>query len=191
MQSAAYELSYLQAGVELLEPYLMSQDIYWPIQATPNAGDPPYPSLTLGGLLLAQARLSSTTLPIDLQPIQDRVQHEFDALQTHWRVAWERKAVREFHARLKQWADYLDEYRSDPENNVDRYAYEVSRRVMLNLLDPYAGKAPSSEKELVHRLDMLLQAVFLPGDFIWDSWQKSAFSPQLYWYLYGRLRESM
>lgn len=186
--NAAYELNYLRAGVDLLEPYLLSNDVYRPVRATTNAGDPPYPSLTLGGLLLARARLSSAMLPADLQAERDRVLIELDALRAHWQVAWERKAGREFDARLKQWADYLDEYHSDPENNADRYGYEVGRRVMLHLLDPYAREASQAEKDLIHRLDILLHAVFLPGEFIWDEWQKPAFSPQMYWYLYGKIR---
>ena len=188
LQSATYELNYLRAGVELLEPYLMSKDIYRPMRVTPKTGEPPYPSLTLGGLLLTKAKLSSAMFPADLQAERDRILIELDALQTHWQVAWERKAEREFYARLKQWADYLDESRTDPENNADRYAYEVGRRVMLHLLDPYTRKAPRAEKDLVHHLDTLLHAVFLPGEFIWDDWQKPTFSPQIYWYLYGKIR---
>ncbi len=37
MSSAAYELGYLKAGMELLESYLQSNDLYWTIARKPTA----------------------------------------------------------------------------------------------------------------------------------------------------------
>jgi len=191
MPDAAYELEYLKAGMGLLESYLLSQDVYWTLQASPPPGGPAYPSLTLGGLLLAHARLDSTELSGELRARRDHIRQEFEAMQAHWRVAWEKKAVREFHARLNLWRDYLEEYRSNPKSNAGRYAYEVSRRVMLHLLQPFAGDAPQAEKVMLRGLDSLLRSVFLPGWFIWENWLESAFPAQLYWYLYGSLRDTL
>jgi hypothetical protein len=191
MQDAAYELDYLKAGMGLLESYLFSQDVYWTLQTSPPGGRPAYPSLTLGGLLLAQTRLSSTRLSGELRAERDRVRPEFEAVQARWRVAWEKKAVREFHARLNLWRDYLEEYRSNPKSNADRYSYEVSRRVMLHLLQPFARDAPQAEKDMLRGLDSLLQSVFLPGGFIWEDWLESAFPAQPYWYLYGSMRDTL
>lgn len=191
MPDAAYELEYLKAGMGVLESYLFSNDVYWTLQASPPAGGPAYPSLTLGGMLLAQTRLSSTRVSGELQSERDHVLQEFEAIQVHWRVAWEKKAVREFHARLNLWRDYLEEYRSNPKNNADRYLYEVNRRVMLHLLQPFAGDAPQAEKEMLRGLDSLLKSAFLPGRFAWEDWVEPAFPAQPYWYLYGKLRDTL
>jgi len=191
MPDAAYDLQYLKAGMGLLESYLFSQDVYWTIQASPPPGEPAYPSLTLGGLLLAQARLNSTELSDELRGERDHLRLEFGTLQTRWRVAWEKKAAREFHARLNLWRDYLEEYRANPKSNADRYSYEVGRRVMLDLLEPFARDVPLAEKEMLRGLDSLLRSVFLPDGFIWEDWLKAAFPAQPYWYLYGSLRDTL
>jgi hypothetical protein len=191
MPDAAYDLDYLKAGMGLLESYLFSQDVYWTIQTNPPAGKPAYPSLTLGGLLLARARLNSNELSDDLRGERDGLSLEFGTLQTRWRVAWEKKAAREFHARLNLWRDYLEEYRANPKNNADRYSYEVGRRVMLHLLQPLARDAPPAEKEMLRGLDALVRSVFVPGGFIWEDWLESAFPAETYWYLYGSIRDTL
>lgn len=190
MPGPAYEISYLQNTLELLEKYVLSADIYWPVRSAPEAGELPFPSLTLGGVLLSLARLSSTTISDQHQAMREQLRGDIESIAIRWRVAWESKAVREFHARLILWRDYLDEYRSNPENNTDRYSYEVNRRVMLHLLEPYVEHAPEAEKEMLRGLDQLLKATFQAGEFIWDAWLESAFPPQPYWYLFGKLRGS-
>jgi hypothetical protein len=181
-------LGYLDAGVKILEKYLFSPDIYWSMGVAPPRGEPPYPSLTLGGLLLAQARLRSPALGPDLQWAREQLDRELEMMQRRWRTAWENKATREFHARLFLWRDYLEEYRSNPSNHKDRYSYEVGRRVMLQLLEPYAVAVPAAERDMLHGLDELLRAVFVPGDFIWEAHLEAVFPSQPYWYLYGQPR---
>jgi hypothetical protein len=55
MASLEYDLGYLQSALSTLEDYLLSADLYWSIGDNPPKGEPPYPSLTLGNVLLAQA----------------------------------------------------------------------------------------------------------------------------------------
>ena len=52
-----YDLRYLSAGLNLLEKYLISDEIFWPMDIHPPEGEYAYPSLTFDGLLLAQAKL--------------------------------------------------------------------------------------------------------------------------------------
>ena len=189
MSSAAYELGYLKAGVELLDSYLQSNDLYWAIAASPPPGEPAYRQLTLGGLLLNEQRLQARSLPRDMEiPCQETVTRLKEAI-SHRPVAWERKASREFGSRLKMWGNFLNEYREDPENHADRYAFEVERRVMLQLLEPYARDAHPAEHELLSSLDGMLKAVLVPGEFIWDAAVIGAFRKELFWYLYGKLRK--
>src|SRR3989304_5754201 len=56
MPTLEYDLGYLRAALTVLDDYLLSADLYWSIGNSPPRGEPPYPSLTLGGVLLAQAR---------------------------------------------------------------------------------------------------------------------------------------
>ena len=188
MASQEYDLGYLHAALPVLERYLMSPDVYWSLAATPPPGYPAYPQLTLGNLLLTQRRSVTRQDTPDRQGEQDRLERELSAVQFRWKVAWEKKATREFSARLRLWNNFLEEYRNDPEDNVDRYSYEVSRRVMLTLLDPEASIAPTVEHELLAGLDGLLRTAFISGDFIWERDIASGFPTDQFWYLYGKLR---
>jgi hypothetical protein len=186
--SATYELPYLQSGIDLLEDYLLSADIYWSIGINPPAGEAPYPMLTLGGVLLFRLRASCKELDYYSQMLYDRLRDEIDATHMRWRVAWENKATREFHSRLLLWRDYLGEYRRSPSNNAGRYSYEVNRRVILDLLASEAVGVPSSEKELLVALDRFLRGVFINGEFVWEDECSDAFPKDPYWYLWGKLR---
>ena len=57
MKSFEYDLRYIQAGLDSIEEYLLSDEVFWPLSAHPPEGAPEYPRLTLDGLLLSKARL--------------------------------------------------------------------------------------------------------------------------------------
>ena len=188
MSSAAYELGYLKAGIDILEAYLLSSDLYWTMGASPPPGEPAFRQLTLGGLLLNEHRLQARHLPPALESERQECYTKLQDFIYHHRVAWERKAAREFQARLKLWTGFLNEYRDDPQNHADRYAYEVERRVMLQLLTPYTRDVPRAEQDMLVSLDRLLETVLLRGSFIWDADVIGSFDQATYWYLYGELR---
>lgn len=191
MPSIEYDLNYLKAGVQALEDYLLSSDLYWPIGIREPRGETPYPRLTLGGILLAQARLHAhKDLSDEQKAMLASLDGQIEATRSKWKVAWGKKAANEFRSRLRLWSNFLDEYRDNPAANVDRYAYEASRRVQLHLLGPQADQVPQAELELLSGLDQLLHASLLRGDFIWDSRLAAGFPNDPYWYLYGNLKAS-
>jgi hypothetical protein len=187
MPSANYDLGYLKAAVDLLREYLLSDEIYWQLNASAPSGEPAYPSLTLGGLLIAQARIQARALTSRQQTQYTQLVQKIDLLRTKWRSAWERKSKKEFQARLNLWRDFLDEYRRDPDDNADRYAYEVSRRVMLQLLEKEIDQLPKPESVLLSGLDGILSGLLTTGEFIWDEKLASGFPRGEYPYLYGNL----
>jgi len=182
-----YDLRYLRAGIELLENYLLSQDIYRSLGVGPPAGEPPYPQLTLGWMLLSRRRLQASAVTPAQRSELARLGAELEATRTRWRVAWGGKARAEFRPRLNLWRDFLDEYRAQSEANYDRYGYEVSRRVLLELLQPEAEGLEKADLDMLSGLDGLLKALFQPGEFIWDAALTPAFPAETYWYLYGLL----
>jgi hypothetical protein len=186
MPSVEYDLRYLKAGASSLENYLLSNDLYWPIGASPPAGEPPYPRLTLGAIQIAQKRSHARSLSAEQQAELSRLDELIDAIRARWRSAWKQKAAAEFRSRLNLWRNYIQDYRSNPEGNVDRYAYEVGRRVQLQLLDQEVDDLPETEMKLLDGLDKFLLAVLIPGPFIWESQLEAAFPRDIYWYLYGK-----
>jgi hypothetical protein len=189
MHSADYELRYLEAGIDVLEDYLFSSEIYWPIGATAPAGTTPYPQLTLGGLLLAIKRAQARAADAEQQARLARIEEQIDAVRTRWRSAWGKKAAREYGSRLNLWRDFLEEYRQRPHDNSNRYAYEVRRRVQLQLLEPEADAIPQVQLDLKNGLDKLLYSIFIPGEFIWENDLATSFPADPFWYLYGSLRD--
>ena len=187
MEPSRYPLKFIQAGIDQLENYLLSDLIYWPVGVTAASGQPAYPSLTLGTLLLFIQQAEGLAVSPQQRTELSKLKSELDAIRTHWQAHWGRKAASEFRARIKLWRDFLEEYRRDPEGNYDRYGYEVTRRVMLHWLKQAAANLPSSETHMLDSLDRLLQAMITGSEFIWDETLKPVFPKGTYWYLYGRL----
>jgi len=187
-KSLEYDLRYIQAALEALESYLLSGEVFWPIGINPPAGEPEYPRLTLDGLLLARARVSAHPKTSDQSDQVGKVLTELDLHRTRHRVAWEQKAEQCYQVRLRMWGDYLQEYRDNPGDNADRYAYEVRLRVMLCLLKPELRSLNLAEAQLLSGLDKYLKSVLVGGGFIWDPAIQSGFPGEEYWYLYGKLR---
>jgi len=169
--------AYLEAGIPELDDYLLSDELYWPITA--RGFD--LPRLTIGGILLAKARLEARGERIESLVTQ------LKAVRSKWKVAWETKAGREVQARIRLWGNYLSDYRHNPEGHADAYAHEVRNRVMLHLLLAELP-APPPEQEEMSRLEAVLRANLIPGDFIWEDDLSPGFPRDVYWFLYGKLK---
>jgi hypothetical protein len=191
MPSIEYDLRYLRAALADLEGYLLSKELYWPISAKPPHGDPPYPRFTLGGILIARQSLSGRLLDSTGQEEYQEITRRFDETRAKWRTAWGQKAARSFSARLNQWNSFIDDYRKQPENNFDRFAYEVRKRVMMQLLQPEVDELSAAEAEMAKGLDRVLKTYFLEGKFIWDQDLMPSFPVTQFWYLYGSLSKSL
>ena len=176
--------TYFRAGLQELEAYLLSAELFWPL-----AGSADLPRLTIGGLMLAgkrlQARATSPAGQAELAELEGRLGIQ----RLRWGAVWERKARREAHARLALWRDFLGDYQDSPEIQGDAYPEQVQSRVVLHLL----GKdlpTPPPEYSTLDVLDQLVRTAWLPGGFIWETDLAPAFPAAEYWFLYGKLRSS-
>ena len=191
MPSAEYDLRYMQAAVNQLEEYLLSEILYWPIGVQSPAGAPSFPKLTLGGLLLARKRASVLHKSVAERNQFEQFDTDINRMHAKWTVNWEKKAAREFQARLTLWRNFIEEYRVDPDSQYDRYAYEVGRRVQLELLEHESNSISAAAFDLLKNLDLIIQTSLEPGNFIWENKLKPGFPADPYWYLYGCLPSSM
>jgi len=176
MPTLAQDISYFQAGIESLEAYLLSEELFWPL-----AGD--QPRLTIGGMLLAGKRLKVRAEAGMWVALLARL----EAVRSKWRSAWERKAGREIHARLILWKNFLDELRQNSDPGV--YSQQVQWRVMLQLLGG-GLLIPPHELEALSGLDAILKTFWIPGAFVWEADLSPAFPEPDYWFLYGKLKAS-
>lgn len=191
MSSFDYDLRYLRAGIENLESYLLSDHLYWTMNLRAKVGEPTFPSLTLGNLLLVQARLKAWPKTLQQEAQLGALIPEMEQLRGRWSVAWRQKAEHSLASRIQLWRNYLDEYQRMPDANADRYAYEVMRRVMIDLLQPEADQIPQAVISLISKLDTLLKSFLVPGRFIWNVELSRGFPKKRYWYLYGDLPDEL
>ena len=153
---------YLSAGVPQLEHYLISKELYYPLNLE-------LPQLTLGGILLSIARLGTQAA---------KFEEQVETVRSKWRVAWDAKSNREIRARSELWANYLAEYREDPKSEVPLYSQNVRYRAMLRLLGKFEDDT-----------DAFVKSVFREGRFIWEEECAPNFSREPFWFLYGILKE--
>ncbi len=189
MTGFEYESLYLQAGLKGLEDYLLSDQLFYTLRLAAPPGQPAYPALTLGGVLLFGARASARANQPQRQAILQKITFQLDAQRQRWRVAWERKAAWEFGSRLNQWSQYLNEVRREPEKAAAYYAYEVRLRLMLALLRPEFHQLDPQQSQLLDETDAWLRFLFQKSDFIWENELIPAFPEDKFWYLWGRLKE--
>lgn len=177
VNSIEKDKAYLEAGISEFGNYLLSKELYWPIDARGFS----LPRLTIGGILLAHARLEARGEQIESLTAQ------LDGVRLKRRVAWETKAGREVQARMRLWGNYLADYQHDPGQHADAYPHEVRYRVMLHLLLAELP-APLAEQEALVQLDGVLRTNLPASDFIWDADLGAGFPRDVYWFLYGTLK---
>jgi hypothetical protein len=187
MESLEYNLRYFEAGLTVLEDYLLSSEVFWTIENRALRGEPAFEQFTLGGLLLARAKLLASPMQGEDPMYFQKLDAEYENLRVHWRVAWGRKCQQSFHNRLGMWRNYLEDYREQAEENADRYTYEVRRRAMLTLLQSEAAVIEPAELTLLHTMDQIVRQILIPGRFIWGMSLAGGFPAEEYWYLYGYL----
>lgn len=180
------DISYVEAGLAQLKDYLLASQLFAPLSGSPPSGGE-FPYLTLGGLLMALARLKARARTLAQESNVQKLESELDMLRTRWRVAWGRKASWEFRSRLKQWESYLNEYRQQPEKHAAYYRYEVRWRVTLALLQPETSDLEPAYLEMLGGLDLILETYLHNDAFIWDPDLQPAFPPERFWFLYGDL----
>ena len=182
-----HALHFCIASVAELRDYLLSENLYWPLQSKVFSRQPNKAIMTIGAVLLAMEQARTLALTISQSLELDRVEADLIAQRTSWRSAWENKAQEEFHARLRRWGQYQEDFYRMEENYSPDYCYEVRWRVVLELLITDLNYLTTSDKERLRELDQQLWTILIPGEFIWDSILSSGFPRERYWYLWGNL----
>ena len=181
-----HDLAILQAMSADLPEYLLSEVLFWQMQAPSN-----FPKLSLGYLLLIRARLLATgsQLLSGQQTELARINHAVDAALLKWPVAAEKKAAQELRSRLNLWARFLDESDEDIRAGAENYRHEVNQRVIAALLlSQFPRLADTEEARRLPPLDARLRGKLKAGSFLWPAELQSAFPTAEFWFLYGQLR---
>jgi hypothetical protein len=184
MSTILQDKAFFRTGVQELEDYLLSNEMFWPLSKGKGL-----PRLTLGALLLAEKRLGAYVSSTNDIAAVNRLELQLESIRAKWRVAWQRKAAREVHTRFDQWKNFLEDYRQSPDVQAGEYPEEVQSRVMLHLLGKELSNSPS-EFMALKDLDKFLKDCLISGPFIWARELAPAFPADEYWFLYGKLKSS-
>jgi hypothetical protein len=187
MATTEDHLRYLEGGVDVLDDYLLSSEMFWSVGVPAAEKGVELPRLTMGGLLLARTMVRGSRLTAGQRERFEKVDVQIEGVRTRWRVAWERKCQHSFSSRLTAWRDFLEEYRTQPEEHADQYANAVKFRVMLQLLLKESTQVGEAELGLLSTLDKILRNIIHPGPYIWEAEQAEGFPAEEYWFLYGYL----
>lgn len=181
-----YESNFISSVLTELESYLLGKELFRLTRLSAPSGLPPYPSLTLGTLLLSLLKARALAAHPKQTAQITHLEHEINAYRQRWRSAWEKKAHSEAQNRIAMWRTFLGELFSAPAENLDRYPYEVRQRVMIELLKDEMNIAPDSLQKEIEQSDSLLRGMLKPAQFLWPSELEPSFPAERFWFLWGK-----
>jgi hypothetical protein len=189
MHPIEYNLELGKAILEEIEPFLLSEEIFWPLNRHSKRGMPYFPRLTLGTLLLTLDQLSVQIegMSNSQKRAQQEIQSMLERVRLKWPAALERKAVRESQTRFNLWRAYLSDL-EERKDTAENYQNEVRNRVMYQRLQDFQRPTPqtSDSQSAIDGLDFYLRSSFKPGPFLWDAALIPVYPSPTFWYLYGR-----
>ena len=180
MPSLKEDRAFLCSAAPELENYLLSKDLYRPLP--PGGGFATLPSLTVGNILLAQARCLgiSSALTEDVK----RAIETIGAVRSKWLIHWRSKARQEAASRSNLWGQYLEDLIETPHQNLPAYAYQVRNRAICELLKAEHPEKDEAVAANLAVMDSQLKAHSRPGAFIWEGEIEHAFAPDHFWFLF-------
>jgi hypothetical protein len=174
---------FLREALPDLRDYILSSDVYRPLR-TRAAGGLKLPQLTIGSLMLSQARLGALELPGQQEAELAEISRRINEVRQEWRVNWGNKAGREFGSRMNLWQQYLRELRGDPGRNAPIYPNEVRLRAIISLLHSEVTDLVPGQEEQLGMLDQILRGLSKPGSFVWEIELANGFPQEDFWFLY-------
>jgi hypothetical protein len=190
-ESAAlqYDLAVIEAMTAELEPYLLSDTLYWQLSPA-RAVVPAAPMLTIGGLVLRLHRLAGQQQALTAEQrtrLATADQSFCDALKD-WKAHAAARMVRELDARLKSWRWFVDDCQAHRRTCISHYPAETELRTLIALLLDKAAayEDVSEQRELLAQLDARFRRWFEPGSFIWRPALEPVYPQERFWWLYGR-----
>ncbi len=187
---AERDLRILQAMADQLEPYLIADDLFWPLSGRVAGG---MPRLTVGGLLLRRHRL--TALHASLTPRQQdalaAALAQFAAQRDAWAVHYNRKMAREWDMRQRLLEEFLHDCDDQAAADcADYWPNQARQRTILHHLSEEAEARHTLEEEqrrALARLDAELRRYLQPeepGQFLWSPELEPVYPRETYWWLW-------
>lgn len=189
MHSIDYNLTLLSEMMGEFEEFLLSEELFWPLQKKSHEKIP-FPQLSLGALQLTLDELHVLRSSMDAHHEMrfQKLLSEYERFYRSRRAAIEKKAARELTTRTNLWRAYLQDVEDDP-TTLEEYTNQVRNRVLMSKLGAISTHAGSSvEVNRFATLDAEILVNATPVDFIWDERLKPLYPVEEYPYLYMKPR---
>jgi hypothetical protein len=190
MLSINYNLALLEEMMAEFEDYLLSQELFWPLQKR-SYERTPFPRLSLGSLILTLDELSAQESSMDAKQGEHYRQllEKFKNLSQSKQAAIEKKAAREVKTRITLWDAFLQDLEEDPESVVE-YDQQVRNRVLMTKLRALTGEDSSkAEADRIEEMDQQVAEMAESVDFLWDDRLMPIYPISTFPYLYIRPRQ--
>lgn len=189
LRSTNENLQLARGMLDEMENFLLSKEVFWPLDAGAATRSEPYPRMSLGTFLLTLDQLESQAGEMSAEQVSRAqvLRRAYLEISQEWPVNMGKKAVAEMRQRANLWRAYLQDLVRHP-GLAKRYPAEVKNRALVERLRGLARGADGFESVLarVDETDRLLRSRFQPGEFVWDQRLAGAYPPDHYWFLAGR-----
>jgi len=181
------DLSTLEVFAEALPSYLREKELYGEVGRQ-------LPKLTPGAVLLRLHRLQALALsPRQAERLQKATRACAEARQT-WAHHYSEKLEREWKARLKTYADFLEDHKDDFDSMRAAYPAEATHRTYLHHVAQELQAFhlwDEAHEQALFALDQVLKSSFDKDNprFIWPEALAEVYPPNLFWWLYSEPSE--
>jgi hypothetical protein len=181
------DLHTLEVFADALPSYLREKELYGEVGRL-------WPRLTPGAVLLRLHRLQALVLPPRQAERLQRAARACAATRQTWAHHYSEKLGREWKARLKTYADFLEDHKDNFDSMRAAYPAEALHRTYLHHvareLEAFHLWDEAHEQALFV-LDQVLKASFDQDHprFIWPEVLAEVYPPDLFWWLYGEPSE--
>lgn len=187
-RSVEDNLKRAQAMLDEMEDFLLSKEVFWPMDARAATRSDQFPKLSIGAFLLTIDQLASQANEMSPEQIEtyQALREAYAKVSAKWPANVGKKAVAEMRQRANLWRAYLQELADNP-RIAENYPQEVKNRVLLERLqEPAEGTEGLQDlRDRIRGLDSLLRNRFQPGSFIWDPRLMGTYPDNRYWFLLG------
>jgi len=193
MESVDYNLDLFEAMLDEIEDFLLSADIFWPLAKRSKPDSPPYPRLSMGGLIMTQDESLAQEAEMNSnQNVQhSKLQRQWNGVLTKWRSAIERKSELEMGMRLNLWRAYLSDLEEGRASHFDYHRETRNRVQFTRLLTLTAGSSKILKMEkTIRSLDARLLNLTIASEFIWDDRLRETYPEGNFGFLYRQPREN-
>lgn len=189
MNPIDHDLELAEIMLSEMHDYLLSKETFWPLGRVSRRGEPAFPKLTPGALILTFDELEAQAENMSADQVaayQDMVARMAEVRQQRG-ANLAKKALAEMKQRLNLWQAYLSDLKESAAA-AEQYPGQVKNRVLLDRLRELAQREAELGEitERVQALDNRLRRRFSTGPFVWHPRLRPIYPEAEYWYLYGQ-----